>query len=159
MSGRRCGKCGDNPLRCNSHRGGTRRYGACRASCCTDWTIRRRLPSLGLWGRLAAVPAADAAPQPKHVIGRRLQVAAQARHIDRASGQEREEEGLVHRRLQDSLATLRIGSRSLNETQVQSPKLCFLADSYLVYETRRDSLASKARLDTNYFICTFNRFP
>lgn len=31
----------------------------------------------------------------------RLQVTAQARYIDRASGQEREEEGLVHRRLQN----------------------------------------------------------
>ena len=30
----------------------------------------------------------------------------------------------------------------MSETQARSPKLCFLADSYLVYETRRDSLTA-----------------
>jgi hypothetical protein len=32
--------------------------------------------------------------------------------------------------------------QSMNETQLKSPKLCFSADSYLVYGIRRDSLST-----------------
>jgi hypothetical protein len=56
----------------------------------------------------------------------------QKHHVDRASGDKSGDQHGVHRGLQNR-------PRSMTETRVKSPKVCFSADSYLVYGIRRDS--------------------
>ena len=64
----------------------------------------------------------------------------QASHIDHAGGHQCGDQHRVHRGLQSSFRyRLKNRQRSMNETQVMSPNVCFFADSYLVYERRRDS--------------------
>ena len=56
----------------------------------------------------------------------------QKHHVDRTGGDKSGYQHCVHRGLQNR-------PRSMNETQVKSPKVCFSADSYLVYGIWRDS--------------------
>jgi hypothetical protein len=56
----------------------------------------------------------------------------QKHHVDRAGGDKSGDQHGIHRGLQNR-------PRSMTETRVKSPKVCFLADSYLVYGIRRDS--------------------
>jgi hypothetical protein len=56
----------------------------------------------------------------------------QKHRVDRTGGDKSGDQHGVHRGLQNR-------PRSMNETRVKSPKVCFLADLYLVYGIRRDS--------------------
>ena len=62
-----------------------------------------------------------------------LQVTEQAGYIDHTGGDERNRQYRVHRLASENRL------ESMNETEARSPNLCFPADSYLVYKTRRDS--------------------
>jgi hypothetical protein len=57
----------------------------------------------------------------------------QKHHVDGTGGDKSGNQRGVHRGLQNR-------PRSMNETRAKSPKVCFSADSYLVYGIRRDSV-------------------
>jgi hypothetical protein len=69
----------------------------------------------------------------------RLKMREQKHCVDRTGGDESGNQHSVHRCLQNR-------RQSMNETRVKSPKVCFSADSYLVYGIRRDSRC--------HFLCT-----
>jgi hypothetical protein len=47
----------------------------------------------------------------------------------------------------------------MSETQVASPKVCFLADSYLVYKKRRDSPATSPGRELRIGFVVAGRVP
>ena len=57
----------------------------------------------------------------------------QAGHIDHTGGRQGNRQYRMHRLASENRL------RSMSETQAQSPKVCFLDDSYPVYKMRRDS--------------------
>jgi hypothetical protein len=76
----------------------------------------------------------------------RLKMREQKHHVDRTGGGKSGNQHGVHRGLQNR-------PRSMNETRVKSPKVCFSADSYLVYGSRRDSRRRHVSVGRGIVLC------